>query len=216
MLNVCLRAVLDPRPDHALGFPAFTNSCQALPTPRYPEAQARLQQSPRAALNTETPLSFPPTCIRRQTTPQDRRVQSLGCSRYNYGCYLHCHCGKGRRSAPSGEAPSRGWLYRFQKRTGLWFSLRHGEGGSLNNVVVVEGAKELRSIVSKYNPRDVYSMDDTLFFYRREPKGTLTVDRTEKGKTQSKERITVCVATNADETDHFLFISLANPRCCGR
>ncbi|KAI9988721.1 hypothetical protein PInf_022183 [Phytophthora infestans] len=82
----------------------------------------------------------------------------------------------------------------YKKRTGLWFSLRHGEGGSLNNVVVVEGAKELRSIVSKYNPRDVYSMNETSFFYRREPKGTLAVDRTEKGKKQSKERITVGLA----------------------
>jgi hypothetical protein len=62
--------------------------------------------------------------------------------------------------------------------------------------------------VAKYPPRDVYNMDETSFFYRREPKGTLTVDRTEKGKKQSKERITVCVATNSDGSDqlplHFI------------
>ena len=37
--------------------------------------------------------------------------------------------------------PSRGWLYRFQKRTGLWFSVRHGEGGSLDMDVVNKGRR---------------------------------------------------------------------------
>ncbi|KAE9345564.1 hypothetical protein PF008_g8691 [Phytophthora fragariae] len=34
------------------------------------------------------------------------------------------------------KEPSRGWLYHFQQRTGLWFSLHHGEGGSLDMEVV--------------------------------------------------------------------------------
>ncbi|KAJ8561804.1 hypothetical protein ON010_g7877 [Phytophthora cinnamomi] len=40
---------------------------------------------------------------------------------------------------PSGTLPSRGWIYRFQQRSSLWFSLRHGEGGPLDHEVV-EGA----------------------------------------------------------------------------
>ncbi|KAG6591133.1 putative jerky [Phytophthora cinnamomi] len=32
--------------------------------------------------------------------------------------------------------PSRGWIYRFQQRTGLWLSVHHGEGGSLDTSVV--------------------------------------------------------------------------------
>jgi hypothetical protein len=44
---------------------------------------------------------------------------------------------------PSGGGPSRGWLYRFQQRTGLWFSLRHGEAVSLDQEIVEEGVKTL-------------------------------------------------------------------------
>ncbi|KAE9040901.1 hypothetical protein PR002_g4713 [Phytophthora rubi] len=51
-------------------------------------------------------------------------------------------------------------------------------------------------------------MDETAFVYRREQRGSLTVDKKEKGKKQSKQRITVCLATNADGTDrlplHFI------------
>jgi hypothetical protein len=109
---------------------------------------------------------------------------------------------------PGGNAPSRGWLYRFQQRTGLWFSLRHGEGASVDDAAVEEGLKDLRALVSEYHPRDVFNMDETAFFYRREPRGSLTVNKKEKGRKQSKHRITVCVATNAAGTEqlplHFI------------
>ncbi|KAE9020229.1 hypothetical protein PF002_g19403 [Phytophthora fragariae] len=98
-------------------------------------------------------------------------------------------------------APSRGWLYRFQQRTGLWFAVRHGEGGSVDMSVVEEGKKKLKELVSSYRPQDVFYMDETSFFYRREPRGTLTTDKKEKGKKQSKLRVTVCVGTNSDGTE---------------
>ncbi|KAG6591086.1 putative Tigger transposable elementderived protein 6 [Phytophthora cinnamomi] len=44
-------------------------------------------------------------------------------------------------------------------------------------------------------------MDETSFFYRREPRGTLTTDKKEKGKKQTKVRVTVCVGTNADGSE---------------
>ncbi|KAG1692749.1 hypothetical protein DVH05_024364 [Phytophthora capsici] len=51
-------------------------------------------------------------------------------------------------------------------------------------------------------------MDETAFFYRREPRGSLTVNKKEKGRKKSKHRITVCVATNADGAEklplHFI------------
>ncbi|KAE8894197.1 hypothetical protein PF005_g9581 [Phytophthora fragariae] len=51
-------------------------------------------------------------------------------------------------------------------------------------------------------------MDETAFFYRRDPRGTLTTNKKEKGKKQSKARITVCVGTNADGSErlplHFI------------
>lgn len=103
---------------------------------------------------------------------------------------------------------SKGWLYKFQLRNGLWFCLRHGEAGSLDENTVMKGREELKAIVAQYHPRDIYNMDETSFFYRREPRGTLTTDKAEKGTKQSKERVTVCVATNAHGTDrlplHFI------------
>lgn len=69
-----------------------------------------------------------------------------------------------------------GWLYKFQQRRGLWFSLRHGEAGSLDETTVTIGMHDLKAIVAQYHPRDVYNMDETPFYYRRELKGTLTTD----------------------------------------
>jgi hypothetical protein len=64
--------------------------------------------------------------------------------------------------------------------------------------VVKEGKEELKELVSSYHPEDVFNTDETSFFYRRKPRGTLTTDKKEKGKKQSKVRVTVCVGTNAD------------------
>ncbi|KAG6943523.1 hypothetical protein JG687_00018401, partial [Phytophthora cactorum] len=106
------------------------------------------------------------------------------------------------------EGTTRGWLYKFQQRTGLWFSLCHGESGSLDEAIVTSGKQELTKVVGQYHPRDVYNMDDSSFFYRREPRGTLTTDKGDKGKKQSKVRVTVCVGSNADGSDrlpvHFI------------
>ncbi|KAG6967508.1 hypothetical protein JG687_00004222, partial [Phytophthora cactorum] len=103
---------------------------------------------------------------------------------------------------------SHGWLYKFQQRTSLWFSLRHGESGSLDEAIVASGRQEPKTVVAQYHPRDVYNMDETSVFYRREPRGTLTTDKGEKGKKQSKVRVTVCVDSNADGSDrlplHFI------------
>ncbi|KAG6942778.1 hypothetical protein JG687_00018863 [Phytophthora cactorum] len=65
------------------------------------------------------------------------------------------------------EGTSGGWLYKFQQRTGLWFSLRHGESGSLDEAIVASERQELTKVVGQYHSRDVYNMDETSFFYRR-------------------------------------------------
>ncbi|KAG6945471.1 hypothetical protein JG688_00016535 [Phytophthora aleatoria] len=109
---------------------------------------------------------------------------------------------------PSGTTLSRGWLYRFQQRTGLWFSLRHGEGNSVDEELMKEEMKALQAVVAGYHPLDVYNMDETAFYYRREPRGLLTTTKKEKGKKQSKHRITPTARTG------FLSISLGGRRCC--
>ncbi|KAG2984262.1 hypothetical protein PC119_g20436 [Phytophthora cactorum] len=45
------------------------------------------------------------------------------------------------------EGTCRGWLYKFQQHTGLWFSLRHGESGSLDEAIVTSGRQELKKVV---------------------------------------------------------------------
>ncbi|KAG3084906.1 hypothetical protein PI124_g18256 [Phytophthora idaei] len=72
---------------------------------------------------------------------------------------------------PSGTTLSRGWLYRFKQRMGLWFSLRHGEGNSVDEELMKEEMKALQAVVAGYHPLDVYNMDETAFYYRREPRG---------------------------------------------
>ncbi|KAG6943551.1 hypothetical protein JG688_00017548 [Phytophthora aleatoria] len=80
---------------------------------------------------------------------------------------------------PSGTPLSREWLYRFQQRTGLLFSLRHGKGSLVDEKLIKEELKDLQDVVAGYHRRDVYNMDETAFYYRREPRGSLTTNKKE-------------------------------------
>lgn len=116
-----------------------------------------------------------------------------------------------RRCDGGQNAWTRGWLYRFQQRTGVWFAERHGEAASVDMTAVEAGRVRLRVIMAGYEARNIYNMDETAFFYEQQPRGTLTTDKKARGKKRSKTRITMAVAANADGSDRLplLFIGTA-------
>ncbi|KAG3001518.1 hypothetical protein PC121_g16054 [Phytophthora cactorum] len=114
---------------------------------------------------------------------------------------------------PSGTPLSCGWLYRFQQRTGLWFSLRHSEGSSVDEELMKEKLKALQAVVAGYHPRDVYNMDDTAFYYRREPRGSLTTDKKEKGRSRASTELRSVLPPTPTARTGFLCISLGGRRC---
>jgi hypothetical protein len=97
---------------------------------------------------------------------------------------------------------SHGWVEGFKRRfdiRGLFG--RHGEASCSGRISQETLARmdEIRQLVSKYNPGDVFNMDETGLFYRLEPNRSLATQRL-AGKKQQEERITVALTVNADGT----------------
>ena len=63
--------------------------------------------------------------------------------------------------------PSWRWFSRFRERRGLQQLLLHGEGAEVDreNPNLLEALEELYAIISKYDPENVYNMDETGLFF---------------------------------------------------
>ena len=56
---------------------------------------------------------------------------------------------------------SSGWLQRLQKRDKLRSIGIHGESVSANEKVMGESFPSLRAVIARYEPQDVFNMDET-------------------------------------------------------
>ncbi|KAF0697546.1 Aste57867_11773 [Aphanomyces stellatus] len=113
---------------------------------------------------------------------------------------------------------SKGWLYKFQRKHGLTSKIQHGEAASTPPEVVHRGRHEVLHTTSGYNPKNVYNMDETSFFYCLSPHRSITRQRL-PGTKKSKKRISLALTTNADGSDVVepLYIGTAvQPRCFNR
>jgi hypothetical protein len=65
--------------------------------------------------------------------------------------------------------------------------------------------QQLKDVIKKYSPNDVYNADETALFYKFMPNKTLAFkgERCTGGK-NSKERITILLCTNSTGTDKLL------------
>ncbi|XP_064475802.1 tigger transposable element-derived protein 6-like [Ornithodoros turicata] len=62
--------------------------------------------------------------------------------------------------------------------------------------------EELKGILEKYQPKDIYNADETALFYQMMPGRTLTLKgRRCEGGTQSKQRFSVLFCVNMDSSD---------------
>ena len=97
---------------------------------------------------------------------------------------------------------SSGWRSHSKARNGISLKLLHGEGASIDSSVALNGRRELRKVTSAYDPRDIYSMDETGLFYQMPPSKTLAQGPRQSTK-QYKDRITLALCTNSDGSDSF-------------
>jgi hypothetical protein len=110
---------------------------------------------------------------------------------------------------------SNGWLYKFQLRHGLSSKRVHGEAASVDIDAVSNGRGVLQELTAPYARCDIFNFDETAYFYCVPPKTSIT-SRPLAGRKNSKKRITVAVACNADGSIKMplLFIgSSRQPRC---
>ena len=91
---------------------------------------------------------------------------------------------------------SIGWLDRFKKRYGISAKTISGESASVDKSCINHLRDELKLITRKYNPNDVYNMDETALFFRMLPNKTLA-NRNTSGTKICKERLTIAVCANS-------------------
>jgi hypothetical protein len=64
-------------------------------------------------------------------------------------------------------------------------------------------SKELPKIIGKYQPKDIFNVDETGLFYNLRPSKTVTYKGDScHGGTHSKQRVTVLLDCNADDTEN--------------
>lgn len=110
-----------------------------------------------------------------------------------------------------------GWVRGFLKRYSVKDRKRHGEAAGVDTEAMEEQLIAVRRLVRLYQPEDVYNCDETGLFFKLVPERSLTTCAV-AGQRQSKERISLLLASNADGSHKLpLWIvgKRSNPRCFG-
>jgi hypothetical protein len=94
---------------------------------------------------------------------------------------------------------SDGWLTRFKNRYSIRWHTFHGEAASGSDSIHEE-MKAVQAICDRYQPEDIYNMDETGLYWRRMPNGGLSSEG-RAGQKRDKTRITIAIATNATGSD---------------
>lgn len=61
---------------------------------------------------------------------------------------------------------SSGWFQGFIKRYNIKKNTFHGESNSVNNLIIENWKEELKKIIVKWNPADIYNADETGLYYQ--------------------------------------------------
>lgn len=114
---------------------------------------------------------------------------------------------------------SNGWLDRFKNRHNINAGVICGESGAVDETTVADWHTKLPEILSGYDPKDVYNMDESGLFFRALPDKTLKTRGEEcKGGKKRKDRLTASFCVNMmGEFEKTLIIGkCARPRCFKR
>ena len=94
---------------------------------------------------------------------------------------------------------SNGYVNNFKKRNNVINTKIHREAGSIDRSIIVEWQHKLRTIISDFDPKDVFNAHEFGLFWRLQPSSNF-VQKPKKAKIrfgkQSKERITVLVCAS--------------------
>ena len=110
------------------------------------------------------------------------------------------------------------WLSRFRERRGLQKILLHGEGAEVDqeDPKLLAALDDLYATISRYNPENVYNMDETGLFFRLLPRYTLLMPfedlSTTRGKKKAKERLSLVVCANATGTHKVPCTMIGKPK----
>ena len=122
-------------------------------------------------------------------------------------------------SIPEGDfKASWQWLSRFRKRRGLQQILLHGEGAEVDkeDPKLLAALDDLYATISRYDPENVYNMDETGLFFRLLPRYTLLMPfedlSTTRGKKKAKERVSLVVCANATGTHKLPCTMIGKPK----
>lgn len=112
---------------------------------------------------------------------------------------------------------SVGWFTRFQKRTGIKLSIRHGEAASADKFAANAYRETFKTLVEGYSPFQVFNFDETGINWKKMPKQTYIMQDEKKvpGHKASKERFTLLVGSNANgdfKMRPLLIYNYENPR----
>jgi hypothetical protein len=107
---------------------------------------------------------------------------------------------------------TEGWLYRFRKRHGVVYNTNTGSmepGCSDEHATAVWRTDVLIPALTRYDPRDVFCMDECGIFWRLLPDRTVLFE-SEKchGGQNSKERLTVVLCANMAGTEKWPLVSV--------
>jgi len=110
---------------------------------------------------------------------------------------------------------SSGWLAKFKQQHQIRSHRRYGESGAADTEIIEESLPRICTILDQYALANIYNMDETRLFYRMQADNSLATRQLE-GYKQNKERITITVCCNADESDKlplWIIDKSFRPRC---
>jgi hypothetical protein len=110
------------------------------------------------------------------------------------------------------------WLHKFRQRKGIKSVMLHGEGAEVDkeNPELLHALSKLYEKISKYEPENVYNMDETGLFFRLLPRYSMLLPNenvdTTRGKKKSKDRISLVVCANATGTHKIPCTVIGKPK----
>lgn len=111
---------------------------------------------------------------------------------------------------------SEGWLNSFRQRHNIVYKTVNGEGNAAPMEDVNTWKEGLPALLSEYEEKDVFNLDETALFFKMMPNKTLAV-KTDScfGGKASKERLTILLGANMDGSEKLPLLAIgksANPR----
>jgi hypothetical protein len=110
------------------------------------------------------------------------------------------------------------WLSQFRVHRGLQKMLFHREGAEVNksNIGLLAALNDLYTIITQYDPENVYNMDETGLFFHLLPRYSLLMPdediSTTRGKKKSKDRVSLIVCANTVGTHKIPCTLIGKPK----